>query len=154
MGLFRDSQGHLRDGMGRFASSASVAEKAVSGFGKGISASVKGLTNMNSLLVGAASGFAAFKTAEKGFLATVGAAAQYESSWVTIKAIMNDAKKAKEYMDLVDRFAIDSPIMDSQAMLKNSKSFLTTESGKDLKQLEKMWLIVALRISNGTSKLL
>jgi hypothetical protein len=76
--------------------------------------------------------------ARKLFDATLLESAKYEQSTVVIKAILNDKELGKQYMDLVDKFAIDSPIMDSQSMLENSKSFLTTIGG-DMKQLEKAW---------------
>ncbi|WP_127485927.1 hypothetical protein [Neobacillus mesonae] len=76
--------------------------------------------------------------AKKIFDETILAAAKYEQNTVTISAILNDKKAAKQYMQLVDKFAIDSPIMNSQDMLENSKSFLTT-IGKDMKMLEKAW---------------
>lgn len=76
--------------------------------------------------------------AKKLFDATIGEAAKYEQSTIVIKAILNDKDLGQQYMDLVNKFAIDSPIMDSQTMLANSKSFLTTIGG-DMKQLEKAW---------------
>jgi hypothetical protein len=97
--------------------------------------SIGKLTGIFAGLTGAIGGTVA---AHKLFQSTIAEAAKYEQSTVVIKAILNDKDLGKQYMDLVDKFAIDSPIMDSQSMLANSKSFLTTIGG-DMKQLEKAW---------------
>jgi hypothetical protein len=97
--------------------------------------SVSKLTGMFLGLSGAIGGAVA---ARKIFDSTIGQAAKYEQSTIVIKAMLNDEDLGRQYMDLVDRFAIDSPIMDSQSMLENSKSFLSIIGG-DMKQLEKAW---------------
>ncbi|PFP30134.1 hypothetical protein COJ96_06865 [Bacillus sp. AFS073361] len=85
--------------------------------------------------LGAAIGSAA--AARKIFDSTVLEAAKYEQSTVVINAMLNDKELGKQYMDLVNKFAIDSPIFNSQDMLGNSKSFISIT--KDMKQLEQLW---------------
>lgn len=98
---------------------------------------LRAITNMTSSLNGLIGAFAAAAGARKIFDETIGQAAKYEQSTITISAMLNDKELGSQYMKLVDKFAIDSPIMDSQSMLANSKSFLT--QSHDMKQLEKMW---------------
>jgi hypothetical protein len=157
-GHFRDAQGRLRDEMGRFVSTANSSSNSVSRFSqrlsapirtmgsfsramssmsRGVSGAVNGVSRLTSGLHGLVGAYAAVSGAKKIFEETIGEAAKYEQSSIVIKAMLNDEKLGKDYMKLVDKFAIDSPIMDSQAMLANSKSFLT--ASKDMKQLEKMW---------------
>lgn len=135
---FVDSQGRLRDGMGRFAGSTATATNSMSRFGRAFTSPIRAVGNLTSGLTGLVGAYAAVRGAQKAFEETVGAAAKYEQSTVTISAILNDKKLGKQYMELVDKFAIDSPIMNSQDMLANSKSFLTS-IGSDMKQLEKAW---------------
>ncbi|MFD5851124.1 hypothetical protein ACFWGC_13115 [Cytobacillus pseudoceanisediminis] len=92
---------------------------------------------MTSGLGGLVSAYAAVTAGQKAFNTTIGEAAKYEQSSIMISAMLNDKKLGQDYMKLVDRFSVDSPILDSQGMLANSKSFLT--ASKDMKQLEKMW---------------
>jgi len=95
------------------------------------------IRNLTNSVLGLAGAYASVQGAKKIFESTVGEAAKYEQSTVMISAMLNDKQLGKDYMKLVDRFAVDSPILDSQGMLANSKSFLT--ASKDMKQLEKMW---------------
>lgn len=143
-GLFRDNQGRLRDSMGRYASSASSATNAnnrfgssLSGVGRALTSPIRAVGSLTSGLGGLVSAYAAVAAGQKAFSATIMEAAKYEQSSVMISAMLNDKKLGQDYMKLVDSFSINSPIMDSQSMLANSKSFLT--ASKDMKQLEKMW---------------
>jgi hypothetical protein len=135
--LWRDQQGRLRDSMGRFASQADRSTNSMNRFSRSISSPLKGISGLTTAVMGLASAYYAVDSAKKIFENTVGEAAKYEQSSVIIGAMLNDKQLGKEYMQLVDRFAIDSPILDSQGMLANSKSFLT--ASKDMKQLEQMW---------------
>lgn len=136
--LWRDSQGRLRNSMGQFASSTNNATNTVNRLGRAFTSPIRAVGNLTSGLNGLVGAYAAVRGAQKILEETVGAAAKYEQSTVTISAILNDKKLGQQYMDLVDKFAVDSPIMDSQSMLANSKSFLTS-IGSDMKQLEKAW---------------
>jgi hypothetical protein len=103
------------------------------GFGK-MTDSVFSMKNAFIGLVGAIGGATA---AHKIFESTIGEAAKYEQSLIMIQAMFDDEKAAKAYTEMLNKFAIDSPIMDSQTMFANSKSFIT--ASKDVKQLEMMW---------------
>ncbi|MFY2158062.1 hypothetical protein ACOSZF_20850 [Cytobacillus firmus] len=136
-GVWRDSQGRLRDEMGRFARQSDRSATSIGRLGRALSAPLRGIGSLTSGLYGLVGAYAAAEGAKKVFEQTIGEAAKYEQSSVMISAILNDKKLGQDYMRLVDQFSIDSPIMDSQSMLANSKSFLT--QSKDMKQLEKMW---------------
>jgi hypothetical protein len=138
---FRDSNGRLRDSMGRFARQTDNSTHSVSRFrgevGRGFGGAIKGFGSLSLAIGGVATAFAGVVSAKKIFDATIGEAAKYEQSSVIISAMFDNKKLSKQYMDLVNSFAINSPIMDSQAMFANSKSFISLT--KDVKQLEKMW---------------
>jgi hypothetical protein len=135
--LFTDSQGRLRDSLGRFARSSSGVSRTMGTLGRAFTSPIRAIGSLVGSLNGLIGVYAAAASAKKVFEETIGEAAKYEQSSVIIKAMLNDEKLGQDYMKLVDKFAVDSPIMDSQAMLANSKSFLT--QSKDMKQLEKMW---------------
>lgn len=110
----------------------------------GVRALSSGFGGLVGRLNPVALGFGAIATAAvgaygavKAFNATVGEAMKMEQSEVVIGAMFNDKKLSKQYMEMVDKIAIDSPILDSQGMYANSKSFIT--ASKDVNQLEKMW---------------
>lgn len=100
--------------------------KMASGFGR-----------LKTAILGAAGAYATFNTAQKIFDSTVGEAMKFEQSNVMINAMFDDKKLSKQYTDMVDKMAADSPIFSSRDMYANSKSFIT--GSKDIKQLEKMW---------------
>ncbi len=113
-------------------------------FGKGIFSAGKGIVGflgklnpLSSGLLGIASAAGAAYSAVKLFNATVGEAMKMQQSQVVIGAMFDDKKLSSEYMKMMDKIAIKSPLLDSQTMYSNSKSFIT--ASKDLKQLEKMW---------------
>jgi hypothetical protein len=97
-----------------------------------------GIGKLTGVFLGLSGAIGGAVGAKKLFDATIGEAAKYEQSTVVINAMLNDKDLGKQYMDLVNQFAIDSPIMDSQSMLENSKSFLSIIGG-DMKQLKQAW---------------
>jgi hypothetical protein len=116
-----------------------TARKA-SGFGsslKKIGGMTRGLFGVQSAFLGIASAIGTAAASKKLFESTVLPAARIEQSNVMIEAMFDDKKLAKEYTKMLDRISVKSPILDSQGMYENSKSFITTS--KDVKQLEKMW---------------
>ena len=119
--------------MGGFA--AQVSRLHVSS--NGLSASFGGL---QSTLVGLASAYLTAQGAAKAFDATIGAAARYEQSEVAVKAIFNDPKKSDAYLKMVDKMAIDSPLLNSTDMLASSKSLVAMT--KNVEELGKAWSIV------------
>lgn len=119
---------------------SSSTSKMSRNFDRNTSALGKHSKALTGLVGGMAAVAAAYGTAQgavKLFNATVGEAAKMEQSQVVISAMLNDNALSKQYMDMLDRIAIDSPIFDSQSMYANSKGFIT--ASKDIKQLEKMW---------------
>ncbi|WP_410798859.1 hypothetical protein [Lysinibacillus telephonicus] len=139
---FVDSNGRLREANGRFASMSKNSNKLSGNLG-GLSGNMQSLV---SFLNPAAIGIAAIGTAAAGayasvkiFNATVGEAMKMEQSQIIIKAMFNDADLANQYMKMLDKVAIDSPLLDSQAMYANSKLFVART--KDVKTLEHMWNI-------------
>lgn len=103
----------------------------------GLSASFSGL---QSTLLGLASAYLTAQGAAKAFDMTIGAAARYEQAEVAVKAIFNDTKKSSAYLQMVDKMAIDSPLLNSGEMLKSSKSLVAMT--KDVGELGKAWSII------------
>lgn len=127
---FRDANGRLRDSMGRFARSTHGASGSLSGFSSNAGSALK---SVGALSAGVLTAAGAYKTLQ----ATVGEAMKMEQSQVTIDAMFDDKKLSKQYQDMLNTFAIKSPVLDSSEMFSNSKSFIS--QSKDVKQLEKMW---------------
>lgn len=98
---------------------------------------VSSLNPLRSGFLGLASAIGGAVAAKKIFDSTVWEAAKFENSQVVIRAMFDDRKAADEYMKMLDRFAVDSPVLNSQEMFENSKSFISKT--KDIKLLEKMW---------------
>jgi hypothetical protein len=111
-------------------------DKLASGFGR-VGRASGGLNGIGRTFVGIGAAIAGATAAATVFDKTIKAAAQHEQSSVMINAMFNDKKLAKQYMDMVDRVSISSPILDSQGMYANSKSFIAVT--KDIKQLESFW---------------
>lgn len=145
-GQWRDANGRLRDSLGRFVSDADRASRAsdrfsrsASGGKNGFSGALKGLSSLTAAIGGVAAAYAGVRGAKTIFENTVGAAAKYEQSSAVIGAVINDKDKAADYLALVDKFSVDSPIMNSQDMMANSKSFLTATKEKNMGDLRDMW---------------
>lgn len=121
-------------GLGRTNRAAGSSFHAIS---KGASSASSGVGKLIGTLGGLAAAYGAVSGAKKLFESTVWQAAQRQQSNVMIDAMFNDKKLAKQYTSMLDRIAIDSPVLDSKAMYENSKGFISTT--KDVQQLEKMW---------------
>lgn len=98
------------------------------------------LGNLRNILVGVAGAYLGAQGAAKIFDATIGAAAQYEQSEVAVKAIFNDDKASKQYLDMVGKMAIDSPLLNSGEMLSSSKTLVAMT--KNVEDLGKAWSII------------
>jgi hypothetical protein len=98
---------------------------------------ISALNPLNTGFLGIASAAGLAYGAVKIFHATVGEAMKMQQSQFVITAMFDDEKLSADYMKLMDEIAIKSPLLDSQTMYGNSKSFIT--ASKDLGQLEKMW---------------
>ena len=127
---YRDANGRLRDSMGRFARSTHGASGSLSGFSSNAGSALK---SVGALSAGVLTAAGAYKTLQ----ATVGEAMKMEQSQVVIGAMLDDKKLSKQYQDMMNSFAIKSPVLNTQDMYDNSKSFIS--QSKDIKQLEKMW---------------
>lgn len=98
------------------------------------------LRGLGASLVSVAGLYAAAHGASKAFNATIGAAAEYQQSEVAVKAIFNDDEASKAYLKMVDKMAIDSPLLNSGEMLKSSKTL--TAMTKNVDDLGKAWSII------------
>ncbi|MGE7692474.1 phage tail protein [Lysinibacillus sp. NPDC097214] len=113
----------------------------------GLSASFGGL---QSTLVGLASAYIGANGAAKLLNATIGQAAQFEQSKAIIQAAFQDDGATKQYMKMVDKIAIDSPLLNSGDMFAGSKGLLTLT--KDMGQLEKSWKLVERLVASDPTK--
>jgi hypothetical protein len=154
--LWRDANGRLRDSMGRFAKETERASFNLNRLGNGlrnIAKETSGIRGLATAFTGLTAAIGGAMATQKLFEKTIGAAARLEQSQVTIRAMFDNPKAADEYMKMLQRFAVDSPVLNSQDMFENSKSFISTS--KNLKQLEKMWnlaeRLVALDPLQGVS---
>lgn len=142
-----DSMSRAQSATNRFGGAVSSATGRMDGFSarvsrlhvgsNGLSASFGGL---QSTLLGLASAYLGAQGAAKAFNSTILAAANYEMSSVTIGALLNDAQKTHKYMQMVEKMAIDSPVLNSTEMYSSSKGILAMT--KDLDVLEKTWSII------------
>jgi hypothetical protein len=127
----------LGTNMRRVSNATDGASRSFRHFKSAASTGIGSITKFTGAVAGLAAAFGGVVAAKKTFDATVLAAAKHEQSTVMINAMINDKAISKQYMDLIDRISVKSPILNSQDMYANSKSFLT--QSKNLKQLEKMW---------------
>lgn len=147
MNHYRDANGRLHDSLGRFVAETNRANTSTGLFAtrvnglrvgtNGLSASLGG---MQSALIGLAGAYLTAQGAAKAFDMTIGAAARYEQAEVAVKAIFNDTKKSSAYLQMVDKMAIDSPLLNSGEMLKSSKTLVAMT--KDVGELGKAWSII------------
>jgi hypothetical protein len=89
--------------------------------------------NLRNLLIGIGGAYAG----KKVFDNTFGAAAEFEMSEKMIQAMFNDRKKAEQYINAMQNMAINSPLLNSQDIFSNSKSYISLTKNMDL--LNKMW---------------
>ncbi|WP_431810966.1 phage tail protein [Lysinibacillus sp. FW12] len=113
----------------------------------GLSASFGGL---QSTLIGLASAYIGANGAAKLLNATIGEAAKFEQSKAIIQAAFQDDGATKQYMKMVDKIAIDSPLLNSGDMFAGSKGLLTLT--KDMKQLGTAWKLVERLIASDPTK--
>lgn len=75
-----------------------------------------------------------------GVMKSIQEAAKFEQSNIQIKAMFQgDTKSAQKYMSSLEKMAINSPLLNSQDMLANSKSFIGQT--RNLKTLDKAWKV-------------
>jgi len=144
---YRDAQGRLRNAMGRFVSESNRASSAnkrfstsLSGLRVGANGLSGSLSGLQSALFGIAGAYLSAQGAASAFNATIGAAARYEQSEVAIHAIFNDRNASNAYLDMVDKMAIDSPLLNSGEMLGSSKGLVAMT--KNVSELADAWSII------------
>ncbi|MCM3730074.1 hypothetical protein M3196_00120 [Fictibacillus nanhaiensis] len=97
-----------------------------------------GLGSLNpAMLLGGAGALGGLYAGKQVFDNTFLPAAQYEMSAKTIEAMFNDKKKSDRYMKEMEKMAIGSPLLNSQDIFGNSKSFIAMS--KNQEELSKMW---------------
>jgi hypothetical protein len=121
----------------RLATESRRAGISLKQLGDGLKSARAGVSGLTGQFTALATAIGGAYTAKKIFDSTVWEAAKFENSQVVIRAMFDDRKAADSYMKMLERFAIDSPVLNSQDMFENSKSFITKT--KDVKLLEKMW---------------
>jgi len=98
------------------------------------------LSGLKSQIAGVAGAYIGAHGAIKAFNATLGAAANYEASEVAVKAIFNDDEASSNYLKMVNKMAIDSPLLNSTEMLASSKGLVAMT--KNVDELGKAWSII------------
>ncbi len=139
------SQSHTA--LNRFGSAVSSTSNRMGNFStrmtglrvgaSGLSASFSG---MQSALVGLAGAYLSANAASSLFNATIGAAANYEQNAMAISGMFGDDKQAKKYLQMIEKAAIDSPVLNSTDMMTNSKAFIGIS--KNLDELKQVWGLV------------
>ncbi len=154
---FRDANGRLRNSMGRFIAEGNRASGMLGRFNSSLngtksSASVAtvSLNGIVGAVAGVAAAYLSAQAASKAFNATLGAAATYQQSEAIIKATFKDDGATKQYMQMVDKIAIDSPLLSSGEMFSSSKGLLTLST--DMSQLESAWGLVERLIASNPTK--
>lgn len=112
-----------------------------------LTSSISGTTKAVVGLVGA---YTSVQGAKSLFESTIGQAMKFEQSEAIIKATFQDDGATKKYMNMVDKIAIDSPLLNSTDMFAGSKGMLTMTT--DMSQLEKAWGIVERLIASDPTK--
>ncbi len=152
-----ESVSRSQTAVNRFGSAVSSTSNRVNGFStsisrlhvgsNGLSASFGGL---QSTLLGLASAYIGVNGAAKLLNATIGQAAKFEQSKAIIQAAFQDDNATKQYMKMVDKMAIDSPLLNSGEMFAGSKGLLTLT--KDMEQLGTAWKLVERLVASDPTK--
>lgn len=145
--VYRDANGRLRNELGRFVAESQRASRATRSFQSSVE-SARGTVSrfsssangMISSLKGIAAGAFGAVSAYQAFGRAVREAARFEQSKVLIEAMFDDKKASDAYIEMIQRLAVNSPILNSQDMFANSKSFISLS--KNAKVLEQAWKVV------------
>lgn len=145
--VYRDASGRLRDSLGRFVAETKRASSATRSLQTSVE-SARGslnrfsgnadnaISSLKSMAAGALGAVSAYQALSKA----IGEAARFEQSKVLIEAMFDDKKASDAYMKMLERVAVASPVLNSQDMFANSKSFISLT--KDVKVLEQAWKVV------------
>lgn len=101
---------------------------------------MSGIGGLRGQFVGLAAAIGGAYTAKTLFDKTIGQAAQHENSQILINAMFNDDGKAQKFMKDMQKLAEDSPVLNSQDMFSNAKSFISIS--KDVDKLGDMYRLV------------
>lgn len=141
------------DGANRSSRGFGTATRAGMAFGSGmksVGSSIKSMTSsvfsLNGAFIALAATYGTVKAAQGVFNATVGQAMDREQSQIVIGAMIQDEKKTRDYIKFMREMAIESPILDSKVMEKESRGFIAAVRAANdgmfnQKQIEKMWSI-------------
>jgi dsDNA-binding SOS-regulon protein len=133
MRSYENTVSNIRNRMNDFRNSVNSARNSMNSFKGNVDSGVGSLKAL-------AGGIMAAVGAQKLLNATIGEAAKFEQSKVLIDAMFNDKKAADSYTKMVQRVAVQSPVLNSQDMFANSKSFISLS--KNTKTLEQAWKVV------------
>lgn len=134
----------------RFRRTTTGLVSGISGLTRGFGGLVSKINPLSMAFTGIATAATGAYGAVKIFNATVGEAMKMEQSKVVIGAMFNDKALSDQYMKMMDKIAVKSPLLDSQDMYGNSKSFVAIS--KDTKQLEKMWNLTERLVASDPSQ--
>ncbi|WP_235213939.1 phage tail tape measure protein [Lysinibacillus fusiformis] len=142
-----ESVSRTQTAVNRFGGAISSTSNRMSSFSTrmtGLRAGTNGLSasfsGMQSSLIGLMGAYAGVNGAAKLFNATIGAAANYEQNAMAISGMFGDDKLAKKYLQMIEKAAIDSPVLNSTDMMTNSKAFIGIS--KNLDELKQVWGLV------------
>lgn len=142
-----ESVSRTQTAVNRFGGAISSTSNRMSSFSTrmtGLRAGTNGLSasfsGMQSSLIGLMGAYAGVNGAAKLFNATIGAAANYEQNAMAISGMFGDDKQAKKYLQMIEKAAIDSPVLNSTDMTTNSKAFIGIS--KNLDELKQVWGLV------------
>ena len=145
--VYRDANGRLRNELGRFVAETRNATKStqklqtsVNGTSDSLARFSSNASQSMSSLRGIAAGALGAVSAYQTLGRAVREAAQFEQSKVLIEAMFDGKKASDAYMKMMEKLAADSPILNSQDMFANSKSFISLS--KNTKVLEQAWKVV------------
>lgn len=142
-----ESMARAQSATTRFGGAVSSTSNRMGGFAtqvaslrvgaNGLSASLRG---MQSALVGLAGAYVGANSVAKLLNLTIGAAANYEQNALAISGMFGDDKQAKTYLKMLEKAAIDSPVLNSTDMISNSKAFIGLS--KNVDELKQVWALV------------
>ncbi|MBG9456733.1 phage tape measure protein [Lysinibacillus sphaericus] len=142
-----ESMTRSQSAISRLGNATSSASSKLGGFAtqvsslrvgaNGLSASLKGA---QSALIGIAGAYVGAQGMAKLFNATIGAASNYEQNAMAISGMFGDDKQAKKYLQMVEKAAIASPVLNSTDMMSNSKAFIGLS--KNVDELQQVWGLV------------
>lgn len=134
MEVYRDTQGRLRDSTGRFVAENKRAENSLKSLASAARSTRLAIPVIGTI-GGLAAGYGVAKGAESFLTSALGGAARMETDKVTLEALVNDAKKANQLFDMLNRKGLASTLSESD-YLNMGKAYLPLT--KNLKQIDKL----------------